>query len=72
MRRLARSVWAEVVARTAYRLILRRPIGSGALTGWRLKLTEQPSRLFAMVNALVVSEEYRRLARPESDTVVLN
>jgi SAM-dependent methyltransferase len=70
--RAIRLLRAEVAARMAYRLILQRRIDPGALEQWRRKLVEQPSRLTALVNALVLSEEYRQLARGESDAVVLN
>lgn len=70
--RVVNRVWAEVAARMAYRLVLRRPIDRGALGEWRRKLTADSRSLVALVNTLVLSEEYRQLARSESDAVVLN
>lgn len=64
--------WAGAVARLAYRLILRRPIDPAALQQWRQRLGAKPSSLVALVNALILSEEYRQLARSEADAVVLN
>jgi SAM-dependent methyltransferase len=64
--------WADTAARMAYRLILRRPIDPGALAEWRRRLSANPSDLVALVNALVLSEEYRMLTRSVSDSVVLN
>ena len=65
-------LWADVAARMAYRLVLRRPIDPAALAEWRRRLREKPTGLVALVNALFLSEEYRLLARSEADAVVLN
>jgi hypothetical protein len=70
--RLAARVWCDVAARMAYQLILRRSIDPPALAEWRRRLREQPSSLVALVNGLVLSEEYRLLARSHADAVVLN
>ncbi len=65
---------AELVARGAYRLILRRPIDPGALAQWRERLVESDNNLVSLVNSLVVSDEYRHLVgRPQwADAVMLN
>ena len=64
---------AELAARTAYRLLLRRPIDAGALREWRRRLAEDPECLVPLVNALVTSQEYRNLVADEwADAVVLN
>lgn len=65
-------IWADVAARMAYRLILRRPIDLAALAAWRQRLREKPQSLVELVNALVLSEEYRLLVRSKSDAVVLH
>src|SRR5919109_1205267 len=70
--RLAARIWSDVAARMAYQLILRRPIDPGALEAWRRQLRDKPSCLVKLVNALILSEEYRLLARSEADAVVLH
>jgi SAM-dependent methyltransferase len=72
IQRVAARVWCDIAARMAYRLILRRPIDAGALEEWRRRLQEKPACLAVLVNELVLSEEYRLLARSNADAVVLN
>lgn len=66
--RVAWHALGDLLARAAYRLVLRRPVDDGALSNWRSELSREPEKLVALVNSLFESVEYqgllKRYARP--------
>jgi SAM-dependent methyltransferase len=54
-------LYADIIARIAYRLILNRPIDNTALKNWKNTLVLDRSKLMSLVNSLFVSAEYNQL-----------
>ncbi|UCF93856.1 MAG: methyltransferase domain-containing protein [Desulfobacterales bacterium] len=59
MKKINNRIYGTLVARVAYRLILGRPVDTGALKDWRRKISDDRSWKFALVSSLFVSEEYK-------------
>jgi SAM-dependent methyltransferase len=69
--RLAKSAWAEVTSRLAYRIILRRPIQPAERASWKARLVEGRGNLVPLVNGLFTSEEYHELLKNNPGPLML-